>query len=150
MCKNILNFSIGFMQSLGGCSARWAHLSRDAIKDNNDRVRELARRLDKSGRLVISFNTDGIWYRGPVFHGKGEGDNMGDWHNDRINCQFRMKSDGAYEFIEDGIYYPVVRGISNDVKGDWQWGDIYTDKAQAQLFTFTEEEGIRLNGAEIN
>ena len=35
MCKNILNFSIGFMQSLGGCSARWAHLSRDAIKDNN-------------------------------------------------------------------------------------------------------------------
>ena len=150
MCKNILNFSIGFMQSLGGCSARWAHLSRDAIKDNNDRVRELARRLDKSGRLVISFNTDGIWYRGPVFHGKGEGDNMGDWHNDRINCQFRMKSDGAYEFIEDGIYYPVVRGISNDVKGDWQWGDIYTDKAQAQLFTFTEEKGIRLNGAEIN
>lgn len=150
MCKNILNFSIGFMQSLGGCSARWAHLSRDAIKDNNDRVRELAIRLDKSGRLVISFNTDGIWYRGPIFHGKGEGDNMGDWHNDRINCQFRMKSDGAYEFIEDGIYYPVVRGISNDVKGDWQWGDIYTDKAQAQLFTFTEEEGIRLNGAEIN
>lgn len=149
MCKNILNFSIGFMQSLGGCNARWAHLSRDAIKDNNKRVRELAKRLDKSGRLVISFNTDGIWYRGKVYHGKGEGDKMGEWHNDRINCQFRMKSDGAYEFIENGVYYPVVRGVSNDVKGDWQWGDIYTDKAKAQLFTFTEEEGIRLNGEEI-
>ena len=75
---------------------------------------------------------------------------MGEWHNDHINCQFRMKSDGAYEFIEDGVYYPVVRGVSNDVKGDWQWGDIYKDKSKAQLFTFTEEEGIRLNGAEID
>lgn len=150
MCKNILNFSIGFMQSLGGCSAKWAHLSRDAIKNNNDRVKELASRLDKSGRLVISFNTDGIWYRGPVYHGKGEGENMGQWHNDHINCKFRMKSDGAYEFIENGIYNPVVRGIANDVKSDWQWGDIYTDKAKLQLFTFSEEEGVSLNGEKIN
>lgn len=149
MCKNILNFSIGFMQSVGGCSARWAHLSRDAIKDNNTRVKELAKRLDKSGRLVISFNTDGIWYRGPVYHGKGEGDNLGEWHNDRINCQYRMKSDGAYEFIENGIYYPVVRGIANDIKGNWEWGDIYTEKAKLQLFTFTEEEGISLNGEKV-
>ena len=33
--KNILNFSIGFMQSIQGCNARWAHLSKDAISDNN-------------------------------------------------------------------------------------------------------------------
>lgn len=74
---------------------------------------------------------------------------MGDWHNDRINCQFRMKSDGAYEFIENGIYYPVIRGIANDVKNDWQWGDIYTEKAKLQLFTFDEKEGISLNGEKV-
>ena len=144
--KAILNFSIGFMQSIGGCGAKWAHLSRDAIKDNNDRIRSLASKLDKSGRLVIAYNTDGIWYSGKPYHGEGEGEGLGEWHNDRVNCVFRMKSDGAYEFIEGGIYYPVIRGISNEAKSDWKWGDIYTEKADLKLFTFTPEEGVMLNG----
>ena len=146
--KNILNFSIGFMQSLQGCGARFAHLSKDAIFNNNERLRELARRLDKSGRSVIAFNTDGIWYEGKPYHGSGEGSKLGEWHNDHIDCKFRMKSDGAYEFIEKGIYYPVIRGIANDSKSDWEWGDIYSKKAELKLFTFTESEGVKLNGKE--
>lgn len=144
--KNILNFSIGFMQSISGCHARWAHLSRDAIKDNNERVRKLAETLEKKGRIVLTFNTDGIWYKGPVFHGEGEGDGLGQWHNDHTNCTFRARSAGSYEFIEKGVYYAVVRGVANEIKSDWKWGDIYEKKAEPQLFEFTEEGGVIVNG----
>lgn len=143
--KSILNFSIGFMQSISGCNARWAHLSRDAIKDNNDRIKNLAETLEKKGRIVIAFNTDGIWYQGAVFHGEGEGDSLGQWRNDHINCKFRMKSAGAYEYIEKGVYTPVVRGVPNADKSSWKWGDIYEKKAKPQKFYFDEEEGISLD-----
>lgn len=146
--KAILNFSIGFMQSINGCKAKFAHLSKDAIYDNNERIRKLAAKLDKLGRIVIAYNTDGIWYSGKPYHGEGEGSGLGEWHNDHIDCKFRMKSDGAYEFIENGIYNPVIRGISNEVKDGWKWGDIYTEKADLKLFTFSEEEGVMLNGRE--
>lgn len=144
--KNILNFSIGFFQSLSGCKARWAHLSRDAIHDNNERVKKLAETLEKKGRIVLTFNTDGIWYKGAVFHGEGEGEGLGQWHNDHINCKFRARSAGSYEFIENGIYHAVVRGIPNENKSGWQWGDIYEKKAEPQLFSFSEEGGIIING----
>lgn len=147
--KHILNFSIGFMQSESGCYARWAHLSKDAIADNNKRVLDLASLLDRTGRTVLLLNTDGLWYSGPVYHGEGEGSGLGEWHNDHTNCKFRMASAGAYEFIEKGIYYPVIRGIPNDTKTDWQWGDIYSDKALPKIFSFTEEGGVKLNGNKV-
>lgn len=146
--KHILNFSIGFMQSIGGCGARWAHLSKDAIEDNNNRVLTLAKALEKSGRIVLLLNTDGIWYSGKLYHGDGEGSNIGEWQHDHTKCKFRMAGAGAYEFIENEVYYPVIRGIPNDTKGDWKWGDIYEKKAIPVLFTFTYEEGILLNGRE--
>ena len=144
--KHILNFSIGFMQSLGGCKAKYAILARDAINDNNSRVKKLAKELENKGRIILLFNTDGIWYQGAIFHGEGEGEGLGEWHNDHINCIFRAKSAGAYEFIEDGIYYPIVRGVSNEAKSDWKWGDIYSKKADPEQFVFSEEEGVKLDG----
>lgn len=143
--KDILNFSIGFMQSLGGCKARFAHLSRDAIQDNNNRIRKLTEILEKKGRIVISYNVDGIWYKGSVYHGPGEGNGLGEWHNDHVNCKFRIKSSGAYEFIENGKYFPVIRGIPNSNKNTWSWGDIYTEKAESGCFYFEEERGIVVN-----
>lgn len=143
--KNILNFSIGFMQSISGCKARWAHLSRDAIKDNNKRVKSLAETLEKKGRIILTFNTDGIWYKGAVYHGSGEGDNLGEWRNDHVNCIFRARSAGSYEFIENGVYHAVVRGVPNNIKSDWKWGDIYEKKAEPQLFSFSEEGGVSIN-----
>lgn len=131
--KAILNFSIGWMQSYKPEEhrfAEWANLSRDAIKDNNDRIIELTIRLTASGREIIGYNTDGIWYRGPIYHGTGEGDKLGEWSNDHTNCIFRSKSDGAYEFIEAGKYTAVVRGLTSYdmVEPDrekWKFGDIY-------------------------
>lgn len=149
MNKHILNFSVGFMQSMQGCNARWAHLSKDAIGDNNKRVTELAKKVEEAGRKVLLFNTDGFWYDGEIYHGEGEGLGLGEWHNDHINCKFRMSSAGVYEFIENGEYTPVVRGIPNDSKSEWKWGDIYTKKAVPDIFTFTEEEGVKLNGEKI-
>ena len=147
--KNILNFSIGYMQSIQGCKARWAHLSKDAIADNNKRVLDIVKRLEESGRTVLLLNTDGVWYNGPLYHGEGEGSGLGEWQNDHKNCQFRMASAGAYEFIEKGIYYPVIRGIPNDTKTEWKWGDIYKEKAIPSIFSFTEEEGVKLDGKKI-
>ena len=147
--KNILNFSIGYMQSIQGCQAKWAHLSKDAIADNNKRVLNLVEKLENSGRTVLLLNTDGIWYNGPLYHGDGEGSGLGQWENDHKNCQFRMASAGAYEFIEEGTYHPVIRGIPNDTKTEWEWGDIYKEKAIPSIFSFTEEEGVKLDGKKI-
>lgn len=145
--KAVLNLTVGYMQSLVCCKAQWAHLSRDAINDNNKRIRELAATLRENGRIIIAYNTDGIWYTGDVYHGKGEGHELGQWENDHINCKIRFKSAGSYEYIEDGVYHPVVRGRTKlDLKGitrdQWKWGDIYNDEADPLIYRFVEGVGI--------
>lgn len=147
--KFVLNASIGYMQSTKCCNARWAHLSRDAINDNNKRIRELSKVLVDSGRMVIAYNTDGIWYKGDVYHGEGEGSKLGQWENDHLNCKFRAKSSGAYEFIEDGVYTPVVRGFTRldkvKPRNLWNWGEIYRDVAEPLIYNWTEY-GITRDG----
>lgn len=142
--KLILNASIGYMQSIGCCNAKWAHLSRDAIADNNARVQNMAERLFRSGRSVLCFNTDGIWYAGKIYHGTGEGDNLGQWSNDHVDCTVRFKSAGAYEYIEKGIYCPVIRGKTKldliKPRTEWSWGDIYHDSAKAIRYYYDEEK----------
>ena len=137
--KAILNYTIGWMQSYNPEKHRyadWANLSKDAIDDNNLRILKLTIMLEASGREVIGYNTDGIWYKGDIFHGEGEGLKLGEWSHDYINCNFRSKSDGAYEFIGYDVkarktsYKAVVRGILGyDLivtnRDDWKWGDIY-------------------------
>lgn len=128
--KAILNYSIGWMQSLkNGRKAEWAHLAADAIRDNNRRILELAIRLQATGRAILGFNTDGIWYQGKEYHGDGEGPNLGQWQNDHAYCTFRAKSNGIYEYMEACKYYPVVRGVTEldmyKPREEWKWGDIY-------------------------
>lgn len=145
--KAILNHSIGYMQSVKCCNAKWAHLSRDAINDNNKRLRDLAERLRTSGRIIISYNTDGIWYQGEEYHGEGEGKALGQWENDHFNCTFRAKSAGSYEFIENGVYTAVVRGHTklDDKKPrtQWEWGDIYQPDAAIDMYMWIEGYGIK-------
>jgi hypothetical protein len=146
--KLILNASIGYMQSaMAQVRARWAALSKAAIEDNNARIDALAQRLDDAGYTVIAYNTDGIWYTGgEPYHGEGEGNNLGQWENDHTHCQLRFKSPGAYEYIEDGKYTPVVRGYTNLDKirprTEWSWGDIYQDASIPIRFAFVEGVGI--------
>ena len=144
--KAILNYSVGCMHSKKfPWRAQWAHLAKDAITDNNNRILELSKRLEESGCIILGYNTDGIWYRGNIYHGQGEGDNLGQWHNDHTNCKFRAKSDGVYEYIENGIYHPVVRGSTHldaiePDRSNWKWGDIYNNPLY--VFRFVEGVGI--------
>ena len=136
------------MQSLNvkAVNARWAHLSRDAIKDNNDRIDKLSEAIVLAGGRVIGNNTDGIWYIGDVYHGKGEGPTLGQWENDHVNCMLRAKSHGAYEFVENGKYSAVVRGLTsydNEVpRENWKWGDIY--KSGVIVLDWDEETGFNV------
>ena len=143
--KAILNLTIGYMQS-EMVNAKWAKLAKDAITDNNKRIDELAERLEASGRKVLGFNTDGIWYQGEIYHGEGEGMLLGDWSNDHTNCIFRSKSNGAYEFIEDGIYHVVLRGRTNYDKikprSEWEWGDIYKKDLKLLKYKWDDVLGI--------
>lgn len=150
--KAILNHSIGYMQSIDCCNAQWAHLSRDAINDNNKRIKEMAETLKKGGRLILAYNTDGIWYVGDLFHGIGEGPGLGQWENDHSNCKIRFKSGGSYEFIENNIYYPVVRGrttledpkyVHYKPRELWEWGDIYNEAAEPIVYIWINEYGIK-------
>ena len=144
--KFVLNCVVGCMQSTKHrWNAQWAHLAKDAIMDNNYRVTFLAKLIELSGGEILGFNTDGIWYkRDTPYHGAGEGPNLGQWQNDHVNCAFRSKSDGAYEFAENGRYYPVVRGETTldrvRDRDKWDWGDIY--KGDLITFKFDEKEGI--------
>lgn len=153
--KLVLNASIGYMQSIDCCNARWAQLSRDAIKDNNDRIRKLVDKLKASGRVIISYNTDGIWYLGEIYHDPvEEGPNLGQWENDHINCKFRAKSAGSYEFIDnDNKYTPVVRGFTklDSVKSrdEWEWGDIYQEDANILIYKFIPNVGITRDGGKL-
>ena len=141
--KAILNLSIGFMQSEACCNARWAHLTRDAIADNNKRILDMAKRLEETNHVILSYNTDGIWYIGDIYHGEGEGPRLGEWHNDHINTTWRAKSAGAYEFIEDGKYHPVLRGRTklDEIKprSEWKWGDIYNIDCNIIKYVLTED-----------
>ena len=143
--KDLLNFSIGFMHSKYTHYA-YAQLAKDAIADSNKRVMQLSKRVEMAGGRILLFNTDGFWYKGDIFHGAGEGKGLGEWRNDHINCKFRCKSAGAYEFIENETYHPVIRGYTklDELKdrGNWEWGDIYQDSAEVKQYDFDEERGI--------
>lgn len=143
--KDLLNFSIGFMHSKY-VGYKFAHLAKDAIMDSNKRVLALASRVQRAGGKIILYNTDGFWYTGEIFHGAGEGKGLGQWHNDHVNCRFRAKSSGAYEFIENETYNPVLRGYTELDKikdrGNWSWGDIYQEDAAIKTYKFVEGEGF--------
>lgn len=144
--KVALNSCIGYMQSIDCCDAKWAHLSKAAIEDNNKRLRELEKRLLMNGNQILAFNTDGIWYKGKMYHGEGEGSGLGQWENDHINCTIRFRTDGAYEFIEDNVYTPVVRGLTTyDIqvpREQWVWGDIYKGSPIEYIYLENENKVI--------
>lgn len=145
--KAILNETIGYMQSKSCCGAKWAHLSRDAIKNNNDRIRALTKELEEHGYVILGYNTDGIWYQGKrPYRNEMCGSELGKWSNDYVNCKFRAKSDGAYEFIDKDGYHAVVRGSTKldrvKDRSEWQWGDIFQDNAEVIEYVFDKTKGI--------
>jgi hypothetical protein len=150
--KSVINSAVGAFWSPSYLNAAYAPLAIAAISDNNRRLTEVSEALEESGRVPLLWNTDGVWYLGDIYHGPGEGKGLGQWENDHINCTFRAKSRGAYEYIENGIYHPVVRGVPNANKASWKWGDIFkkAEKEKAPEYIFIPGKGaIRRETIEI-
>lgn len=142
--KAILNLTIGFMQS-PYCEYRYSQLSRDAIAVNNRKVEMMTEWLLDHDRHIIAWNTDGIWFAGESCENIFCSSELGEWHQDYTNCQFRMKSKGAYEFICDGKYYARVRGKTkfeeSKPRDQWEWGDIYREAADHIIKYYIDEDG---------
>lgn len=151
--KLALDAAIGYFQSE---YLRWdgnqyclAQLARDAHRWTNEQIVSLTIRLKKAGFTVLAYNTDGIWYTkltegangipSVPFTDSQDFDGMGGYHTDHVDCQIRWKSKGAYEYIEDGKYVPVLRGdtdldLIKDRKTEWVWGDIFKPSAAVKKY----------------
>lgn len=140
--KSVFTNAIGFMQSqycnFGGHEYCHADLSRDAINWTHDKMLELSAKLIKAGYTPLLYNTDGVWYTKLEKGNEIEtepytddeiGEELGQYKNDHVNCQFRIKSKGAYEYIEKGQYRAVVRGQNKELVETFKWGDIFTKQA---------------------
>lgn len=139
--KSIMNLTIGMFQSIRETGASWAQLSKAAINGCNEQIRQISYQLIKSGRQILCYNTDGIWYRGDIFHGEGEGTHLGEWSNDYVNCYARFKSAGAYEFLDEDLNVNIrLRGRCKldayKSREAWEWDDLFTTLANARVFYF--------------
>lgn len=129
-----LDASIGFFQSeycvLNKRKYALANLARDAINDNNERIRNVAKELLEAGCVPLLYNTDGIWYIGDeLTGGRDYGKGIGKWENDHFAKKFRVKSVRSYEYMDEDGYHPVQSGRTKldmiKPRTEWEWGDIY-------------------------
>ncbi len=152
--KDILNMAFGAMQSmkLPFVQGKWAKISKAGVNGTYNQITDLVEELRAIGYNVLATNTDGIWYSDPFhlgdYRGKDYGARLGQYKTDHRRCRIRFKSVGAYEYIEDGKYTPVVRGVCRydriKPRSEWQWGDIFRDDADAVMFEFNPERGIEI------
>ena len=110
--------------------------------------KDMIEKLNNSNRVPLLTNTDGIWYysnRGP-YHDEDEGDSLGNWQNDHMNCEFLMTSEGRYQYVEDGICHTVVRGLCDlDLvepdRDKWEFGAIKNIE-ESFTYEFNEKRGV--------
>ena len=156
--KHVLTNSIGAMQSeyclnitydkIGVYKAPYslARFAQIAINGTNRWIADLCMRLEMSGRHPLLINTDGIWYQGELYEDANCGTDICQYKNDHKNCKLYIKTQGAYQYIEDGHVHSVVRGSSrlDQLKPDrstWTWREIDNIK-NLFLYKFDEEKGI--------
>lgn len=129
-----LDATIGYFQSkycvVNKRRYALANLSRDAINDNNERIRNVTNELLEAGCVPLLYNTDGIWYIGDeLSSGRDYGKGIGKWENDHFAKKFRVKSVRSYEYMDEDGYHPVQSGRTKldmiKPRTEWQWGDIY-------------------------
>lgn len=137
--KAALNVSIGWFQRKK-CPDH-ANLARDAINRHNQTMRELCRWIEEQGGTVLLTRTDSIWYtnNSPVpFHDTAfisrEGSHLGQWSYQEIDAQLRIKSRGAYEYIDhNGKLHIKLCGLSHldriKPRDEWTPDDLYSNDA---------------------
>lgn len=154
--KHVLTNSIGCMQSTACYDLDYSlfkrkpydlsYFSMIAINGTNDKIQELTLKLLLTGRKPLLFNTDGIWYEGPIYHDNDEGDKLGQWKNDHINCKLYIKSPGAYQYIEDNQVKTVLRGSCQldkiKPRDDWGWREIDSQECKIIKYKLDKEKGV--------
>ena len=129
-----LDATIGYFQSkycmVNKRRYALSNLARDAINDNNERIRNVTNELLEAGCVPLLYNTDGIWYIGDELNaGRDHGKGIGKWENDHFAKKFRVKSVRSYEYMDEEGYHPVQSGRtkldSEKPRTEWEWGDIY-------------------------
>ena len=161
--KLALDASIGYMQS-EYCSINHQHyalanLARDGINWCNEQIRNLTKELMRQGYRALAYNTDGVWYAkfkegktivSEPMHCSLEGDSLGTYANDHLDCKARWKSRGSYEYIEASVYKPVVRGSTKldkiKSRDEWVWGDIFLKAAEVISYKIDNEMLIKQEG----
>lgn len=168
--KSIANCSVGFMQSRYDITAApgetkkrgysHAHIAKAAISDCKKTLAGIIKEYEKRGCTLIATNTDGAWLEPPADHRRersfledvpGYGKKLGEFSIDHYDCLLRYRTRGAYEYIEDGIYEPVIRGRTRldfiKPRTAWEWGDIYREQADVIRYRFHNEVGLYLSGS---
>lgn len=128
-----------------------AQLAKAGVNWCRKTIEQLSDELEKQGKIILLYNTDGIWYidRQNNFKAKLIGDGIGKASIDHKNCTFRMKSKGCYEYIEKNHYTAVARGVPKSKSINWKWGDIYSEESKVVLFRFNKET-FRIEHKDIN
>lgn len=144
--KDILNMTQGFLQS-ELVQYRFSHISKAGHVFTHRKVEEMAERLRTSGRRILSFNTDGIWYQGEIYEDDSFGTGLGMWKTDERDCKIRFKSKGAYEYVNgEGQYRARIRGTLNIEKykprESWTWEDNVLESGDGLGYTFIFGEGF--------
>ena len=125
-------------------------MSKAGIDYNNKRLEELTQALLENGFMILSYNTDGIWYthpEGKVYHDSEEGKELGQWKNDHINCKFQAQSCAAYHFIENDKCTTVLSGMTRldrvKPREEWAWDDLYSKDTKVAKIIFERHKGAK-------
>ena len=158
--KHILTHACGFFQSqyciLHGHGYALADVASFAIRSTAIAVKKMAKELTNYGFKILAFNTDGVWVSGDlkllpheIFEKLTQKKEIGKFSIDHQNCTIRFKSVGSYEYMENGKYTPVVRGLTRYdraglARDEWKWGYIYTPEGeQVEVYKFEKDCGLR-------
>lgn len=158
--KHILTHACGFFQSqyciLNRHGYALADVSSFAIRSTAIAVKKMAKELSNYGFKILAFNTDGVWFCGDlkllpqeIFEKFTQKKEIGKFSIDHKNCTIRFKSVGSYEYMENGKYTPVVRGLTRYdraglARDNWKWGYIYTPEGeQVEVYKFEKNTGLR-------
>lgn len=157
--KHILTHTCGYFQSqfciLNGRGYALADVASFAIRSTAIAVKKMAKELSNYGFKILAFNTDGVWFCGDLklfprekWEKLTEKKEIGNFSIDHKNCTIRFKSVGSYEYMENGKYTPVVRGLTRYdraglARDEWKWGYIYTPEGeQVEVYKFEKNTGL--------
>lgn len=148
--KKVLTNSWGYFQS-EYVNYRFSQLSKAGIDYNNKMLEQITKKLINQGFIIISYNTDGIWYTHPdnkIYHDDNEGIQLGQWKHDHKDCKFQAKSPRSYHFIENGEHHVVISGITRldaqKPRTEWTWEEFNSSNAEVVKIIFNKEIGARI------